>query len=50
MLENELLSMQCDVAVLLCKFILWHAFLEMADMHIMFSCAYGNEFAAQDLY
>jgi len=38
---------QCCSASLL---ILWHAFVEMADMHIMFSCAYGSEFAAQDLY
>jgi hypothetical protein len=50
MLKRELLSMQCDVTVFLCKFILWHTFVEMADMHIMFSCAYWNEFAAQDLY
>lgn len=32
------------------SFILWDAFVEMADMHIMFSCAYGSEFPAQDLY
>lgn len=53
-----LLSMQCDVIVLLCEsthcsvlnMVGKYTFMEMADMHIIFGCAYNDEVEENYLY
>lgn len=52
------LSMQCDVIVLLCESTHWsvlnmvdkYTFMEMADTHVMFGSAYGDQVEASHLY